>query len=325
MVRGLFAFSLGVLACTPALGAPPQTTQVETVGEAAGIDRTSQTEDVRFNSRADDRMTVPVQLSGTGPYQFMVDTGASRTAISRQLAARLNLSASDTATLHSVVGPSTVSTVNVPSLQVTRRVLSIRDAPLLDQVNMGADGILGVDSLRSQRVMFDFAAQTMSIVPSVAPDFREEPGTVVVVGRQRSGRLIVTEATVHGRPLTVVIDTGSELSVGNEALRRRLGRDDILGAAESITLQAVTGDFISGDLLRVREIQVGDVAFNDIAIVFTNAHTFKQLKLDKRPALLLGMNAMRAFKKVSIDFANKKLRVIVPEHSQTDVRFASAR
>ncbi|MEO5972189.1 MAG: hypothetical protein ABIP91_02350, partial [Sphingomicrobium sp.] len=62
----------------------------------------------------------------------------------------------------------------------------------------------------------------------------------------------------------------------------------------------------------------------NLAIVFADAHTFRKLGLDKRPALLLGMNAMRAFDKVSIDFANKKLRVTLPEHgSLNQALFAS--
>jgi hypothetical protein len=67
---------------------------------------------------------------------------------------------------------------------------------------------------------------------------------------------------------------------------------------------------------------MGPVGLKNLAIVFANAHIFKQLKLEDRPALLLGMNAMRAFKKVSIDFAAKTLRLVVPEHSALDVRTA---
>ena len=37
------------------------------------------------------------------------------------------------------------------------------------------------------------------------------------------------------------------------------------------------------------------------------------------------MNAIRAFKKVSIDFANRKFRVVLPEHSELDTQVASAR
>jgi hypothetical protein len=37
------------------------------------------------------------------------------------------------------------------------------------------------------------------------------------------------------------------------------------------------------------------------------------------------MNAIRAFKKVSIDFARKKFKVVLPESSQLEVRMADAR
>ena len=37
------------------------------------------------------------------------------------------------------------------------------------------------------------------------------------------------------------------------------------------------------------------------------------------------MNAIRAFKKVSIDFANRKFKVVLPETSALEVQFASAR
>ena len=92
------------------------------------------------------------------------------------------------------------------------------------------------------------------------------------------------------------------------------------GLAEKAGLYCLDKAFDHG----FREITMGPVGLKNLAIVFANAHIFKQLKLDNRPALLLGMNAMRAFKKVSIDFASKKLRMIVPEHSELETRTAEA-
>ena len=315
---------LSTLVAASSAIAEPATTQLEAVSGAAEVDKTTQTEDVRFRTELYNRMTVPVRLSGNGPYRFLVDTGANRTAISRQLAAQLRLQPGAKASLHSVVGPSIVETAVVPSLQLTRKSVKVAEAPLLDATNMQADGILGTDALRSQRVMFDFDANTMSIVPSVAPDFRAEPGTIVIQANRRNGRLLLTEATANGARLTVVIDTGSQVSVGNEALRRRLMGRRMLKGSEPVQLVAVTGEKIMGDQMTLRELEIGRVVLKGLAIVFVDAHTFRQLKLDDRPALLLGMNAMRAFKKVSIDFANKKLRVVVPEHSMNRFRIASA-
>ena len=315
--------ALSAFGCSSALFAQTATTQMQAVSGPAEVDKTTQTEDVKFRTEAFDRMTVPVRLSGTGPYRFLVDTGADRTAISRQLAAQLKLVRGEPAELHSVVGVSTVSTATVPSLQLTHNPIRIVDAPLLDQVNMGADGILGVDSLRSQRVTFDFTAQTMSIVPSATRDFADEPGTIVVQANRRNGRLVVTDATANETQLTVVLDTGSQVSIGNLALRDRLLRDNFVSEGQEVELQSVTGETIKGEFMFVRELEIGGVTLKNLVVVFADAHTFKQLKLDRKPALLLGMNAMRAFKKVSIDFASQRLRVVVPEHSAADVQMAN--
>ena len=325
MPRTLVIAAFVALGTGAAADAQTQTTAVEAVSGSAQIDRTTQTEDVGFKKDMNDRMTVPVLLSGRGPYRFLVDTGADRTAISRDLARTLNYSAGDPASLHSVTGVSTVTTATVPTLQLTRKEIRNINAPLLEGANMGADGILGLDSLRSQRILFDFGNNVMSIVPSATPDFKAEPGTIIVQGVRRNGRLIITEATANDHPVTVVIDTGSQVSIGNEALHRALLGSKMLKASGQVDLISVTGARITGEYMFIRELEIGGIDLKDLAIVFANAHTFKQLQLDKKPALLLGMNAIRAFKKVSIDFASHKLRVVVPEESSLDLRLAAAK
>ena len=321
MHRGLgFA---GLVFAAGAAAAQPGTTILRPAAGPAQIDRTTQTEDIGFKTDQSDRMTVPVLVSGSGPYRFLVDTGADRTAVSRELASKLKFAAAESASLHSVSGVSTVSTATVPAIQLTKKEIRNINAPLLAAGNMGADGILGTDSLRSQRILFDFKANSLSIVPAATPDFRVEPGTIVIQGARRNGRLVVTEATANGRPLTVVIDTGSQVSIGNAALRKALLGAKLLNGSEQVELISVTGDKIMGEYMFVKELELGGVGLKDLAIVFANAHTFKQLGLDKKPALLLGMNAMRSFKKVSIDFANRRLRVVVPEESALDTKLAA--
>ena len=102
MTRRLMAVPILLLTAASAALAEPGTTEFQTIGDKA-IDRTTQTEDIKFRDDGYDRMTVPVRLQGTGPYRFLVDTGADRTAISRDLATRLKLYTGDQLQLHSVV------------------------------------------------------------------------------------------------------------------------------------------------------------------------------------------------------------------------------
>jgi len=309
------------LMCGSALNAQ-NATRTGGVAGVPTIDSTTQSQDVRFRDVRGDRMTVPVRLGGRGPYQFLVDTGADRSAVSSVIASRLGLAPAARAVLHSSTGVTTVSTARIPSLEFTRPAQKLIEAAVLESANMGADGIVGADVLRSQRVQFDFENRTMTIVPSETPDFRDEPGTIVVEARRKNGRLILVDAVANDQTVTVVLDTGSEICVGNEALRRRLEGHNLVDARQVVQLQSVTGDMISGDYMFVRKLRISGITLENLAVVFVDTHTFKQLKLDKTPALLLGMNAFRAFKKVSIDFANRQFRVVVPEHSELETRVA---
>ena len=318
---------LGLAAAGLAVPLQAQTvpSQFDTVPQLPQIDGSTQTDDIRFNNDGYERMTVPVHVGGTGPYRFLVDTGADRTAISREIAGRLGLVAASTARLHSVIGAVRVSVTNVPLLQLSRREVRDIEAPLLERSHMGADGILGTDSLRSQRVVFDFKAQTLSIVPSQSRPVEEDEGAIVVTGRMKSGRLIVTDARADGQGVRVVLDTGAQYSVANEALMKRLQRRGVLSLRGETVLVSVTGDKAVGQIAILRELEIGGVGLTGLPIVFTKAPIFKQLGLDNRPALLLGMNALRGFDKVSIDFATRKLRLVLPEEGSLGRRAYAAR
>ena len=210
---------VGVLllgAAVPLSAQSTRTQEFEAVAQKDSVDTTTQATDLRFKKDDYDRMTVPVRVSGSGPYRFLIDTGADRTAISSSLARQLKLNERKDVILHSVTGVSEIETANVPMLDITAKKVRNIDAALLESEHMGADGILGLDSLRSQRILFDFKKQTLTVVPAETY-VKDDKDTIVVTARVRNGRLILTEARAEGTPLTLVVDTGAQVSIGNEA------------------------------------------------------------------------------------------------------------
>lgn len=276
------------------------------------------TEQIGLNRDDGDRMTVEVKVDGRGPYRFLVDTGSERTVISRQLAERLQLAAGETANLHSVVGVNAVDTVFIPNLQVSSQNISVTNAPALEAANIGADGMLGIDSLRAQRVTFDFKAKTMAITTAPRVAERADDDTIIVRARSRKGRLIFTDATIDGQKVTIIVDTGSQVTIGNPALEQSLKRRHQLSVPEGMTVESVTGEKMEAKVARLEKLEVGGLHIQDLAVAFADAHIFHQLNLDKRPALLLGMNAMRAFDRITIDFAARKVRFRLPGTSMRD-------
>jgi predicted aspartyl protease len=289
------------------------------------IDNITTTDEVAIGRDAADRMTVDVSVGGKGPYRFLVDTGAERTIISRELARRLSLEDGKGAVLHSVIGVNDVSTVFIPHLQVSNNIISVVDAPALAASNIGADGMLGIDSLRSQRVLFDFKTNSMSITPSNRRAEKLDGQTIVVRARARQGRLIFTQAQIDGQQVTVIVDTGSQVTIGNVALQRALTKQRLLSAPSPVTIESVTGEKLTARAAEIKRLELGEVRIEDLAVAFADAHIFKQLDLKNKPALLLGMNAMRAFDRISIDFQSKKVRFVLPGTSmRRTIRLADA-
>lgn len=316
--------SAGLLLASTPIAAEPQPVDAE-VRPLNSIDRTTITEEIEIKTEDGGRMTVPVTVGGSGPYRFLVDTGSERTVISRELAQLLQLESGRAAILHSVMGVNDVNTVNIPHLKVSSNVISVVDAPALGASNLGADGMLGIDSLRSQRVVFDFKAKTMSITPANQPVERVDGDVIVVRARTRNGRLIFAQAKIDGRKVAVIVDTGSQVTIGNLALQRMLTVRGKKLLPDTVTIESVTGEKMSAGIARVEELELGGIKLKDLSVAFADAHIFRQLDLDDRPALLLGMNAMQAFDRISIDFAAKKVRFVLPGTSMRDgVRFAEA-
>ena len=309
-MKGLTLWML--LAASAAAGEPtPPVTHYEAVSAPAQTAETGQSTELAMASDGHDRPTVPVRLGGSRPYHFLVDTGSDRTSVSRQLARELGLQEKASAELHSATGSSEVRMAHLPELKMSRRSVRIISAPMLDAGDMGADGILGIDSLRSQRVVFDFAGGRLSVLSADAPDEMGE-GAIIVRAKRLEGRLVITDAEVDGVRVRVVLDTGSSLTIGNATLRRKLERRRAPASVGAIELISVTGAALHGELVTVGGLEIGGARLEGLGVVFADAHTFRQLKLDRTPALLLGMNALRGFDQVAIDFADRTLSLVLP-------------
>lgn len=308
----LLSFSLLMTAVTPQPPSARPVTTLESTSAPAALDGITK-DQLPLATLPDDRLTVEVRMRGEGPFRFLVDTGADRSAISRQLAERLGLTRGKEVQMHSVTGLSSVATASVRGMSVASRELPDINAPLLEATHIRADGILGTDVLRSALVRFDFRSNLLSISSQQRSVRGSAPGEIVVEARRRAGRLIVTEAEADGQRVTVVLDTGSEVTIGNQALRRALGRRGFLREDRQIELASVTGEKLTAMYAFLQKLDIGDLALTDLGVAFADAHIFKVMGLEDRPALLLGMNAMRAFDSVTIDFRARKLRFALPD------------
>ncbi|HEX8447068.1 MAG TPA: aspartyl protease family protein [Sphingomonas sp.] len=257
-----------------------------------------------------DRMTVDVRLNGMGPFPFVIDTGADRSVLSTTVAAQLRLPPARPVTLHGIAGPEQVPTVRVARLQVGTGVREGIVAPVLSRLGLGADGLLGVDALADQRILLDFINQRMTVSPSTSRRPRDLPGTIVVTARRRFGQLILTDARLNGRKIYAVIDTGAENSIGNLALRRLVSRQGALG--QPGLLVSVTGQTVTADMAVLPRVTIAGLQIQNMPIGFADIHSFARFGLRDDPAMLIGMDVLRGFDRVTIDFGHHLIRFGIP-------------
>jgi len=258
------------------------------------------------------RMTVPVTIGSAGPYPFTIDTGAERTVISRELAGLLGLARGPQVRLTAMTGTSTVKTVVIPSLSVSTAGAGRIEAPELEGKDLGAPGLLGLDTLKDHAVSINFDTNQMTVKPSRKRRYQAvaAPDEIVIQAKSLLGQLVVTDAFYRGQRVRVVLDTGSVVSMGNLALRDTLIRRKI--KMTPITLTGVTGDRMTADYTQIGEVKIGGMTFQNLPVAFANAAPFERLGLKKQPALLLGMDALRLCRRVDIDFANREVRILLP-------------
>lgn len=270
------------------------------------------------------RMTVPVMIGQDGPFTFVVDTGANHTAMATELAAGLNLPNAGQATIHGIAGAEPAPTVSVRGLTVGTATTKRMRMPLLPRAALGADGLLGVDALERRHVALDFENNRFSIAAADdgftralatggggrlrSADF--DPSVVVVPARYRFGQLTIVDAEVGvGLPVTAFLDSGAQSTVGNMALREAAYSQDRGLALRTTRVQLVgaTGQTVSGDLARLPSLRLGGLRIGNLSCVFADLHTFKIWDLIERPAILVGMDVMRHFKAIELDFVRRKV------------------
>ena len=265
-------------------------------------------ETLRLAADAASRLTLPVMVDGQGPFDFVIDTAAERTVLSRELAATAHLPAGPAILVRGAAGDETEATAAVRSLQVGERTVRDVDAPLLAAADLGAAGMLGVDALKDQHIVLDFQHHRMTSSRSRNRRDAEDASAIVVRGQYRFGELILVDAYIRNVVVYVILDTGAQTSIGNPALRRMLTTGD--PAADRFVdtkVISVTGQTVPAEYKVISALNIGALTVRNLPLAFARLHTFDIYGLTDRPALLLGMDILGKFRRVTIDFKQREV------------------
>lgn len=259
---------------------------------------------------ADDRLTVEVEINGQGPFNFVGDTGAGRSVLTPAVAEKLNLPAGPQILIHGISSAITSPTARIDSMKAGEARMGAAVLPVLPYERVGADGLLGVDILDRRNVVLDFRKRQILIRRSqFFSEMTRKADEISVPADARFGRLTLTDARIGGTRSVAFIDSGGGVSIGNLALQRAIAakRRRVSDIVKPARLLTAGGEVYLGEFRVVPSITMGNLQLTNVPMAFADVHIFDVWSLNDRPAALLGVDVLRLFAKVELDFGSDRV------------------
>jgi hypothetical protein len=309
LVGTLVAGGIGAAAQTPRISkpkrAPPLITTMPALPPAVFDDKLDIGGDDVKARKVETRLSVAVMVNGRGPYQFVVDSGADTSVIGLRIARDQQLPLGTPALLNDMTDRNIVDRVKVASLTLGASTINDLELPALREEDLGGQGMIGIDALARRRLLMDFDKKVIKIEDATKPA-KPLPGEIVVTGKRRRGQLILTQVSAQKISLDAVIDTGSEITIGNLALREKLVRRH--HRVDTIRATGVTGKTVELQVAQIPELRIGPIVVRNLLIAFADLPPFHVFGIADEPALFLGTDVLETFRRVSLDFNARKVR-----------------
>jgi predicted aspartyl protease len=255
------------------------------------------------------RVWVPVVINDQGPFRLVLDTGATRSAVTANVAQALGIptTASRPVLLRGSTGSAVAPTIAVQSMSVGDLWVSPALLPVVASAFGGAEGLLGMDGMQDKRIFIDFRNDNIEIARS--RNGRAPAGFSVIPFLPNELMLLVVHARIGTLRVRAIIDTGAQATIGNTALQQALRRQVERGHTGQDDITGATGDVQSGVGANITSIAIGDITIRGAHVTFGDMHIFDLWKLGDEPALVIGMDILGLIDTLVIDYRRRELHI----------------
>jgi predicted aspartyl protease len=233
--------------------------------------------------------TVQVEISDFGQHTFILDTGASHTAIAQTVAEDLGFvslweEVDDVQALTERFEAERfrVEDINIAGLEAT--ALNTVVIPQTPEDPRTVSGLLGPDILPAGNYRIDFTDQTLQVGTS-GP--RHEDG---VFDQERQLMFATAEMGRGHMPINVLIDSGSAQTLVNPAMRAFVRRH---WSGITINVGGVSGRIVhETEAVGLYGMQIGGVCFGHVTAVKADFDVFNGLGWGDTPSIILGLDVL---------------------------------
>ncbi|MEO6081100.1 MAG: aspartyl protease family protein [Steroidobacteraceae bacterium] len=253
------------------------------------------------------RVWVPVMLNGKGPFRLVLDSGATHSAVTAQVAAALGLSLTEhpPVLMRGVTGSAVTPSIRVASIEVGDLLVGSSVLPIVEDAFGGAEGLLGTEGMSDKRIYIDFRNDFINI--SKSDNRGPAAGFSAIPLRRDAGRLLVVRARVDGVRTRAIIDTGAQASIGNLALKEALSKQWRRRKETADLIIGATGATQPGQGMPISPIKMGDIKIRAAHVTFGEMAIFEHWNLKDEPTILIGMDILGLVEALVIDYKRKEL------------------
>jgi predicted aspartyl protease len=247
---------------------------------------------------------LPVFVDGRGPYSFVLDTGATATVVSNELADALALPRGEKQDGRGAAGKMTLVKSRLPSLTVGKQTVgslpvSVTDLTFLSQaMNVQVDGALGHSFLKHFAITLNYATNALTLRRPVGGT-RREPNQHEIPFRWANAedRLVVLPVFVNEKgPYDFALDTGASSTVISLEVAAEFGL-----ATEKISRLTAGGGNGTVSRVHLRSLVVGTARQENLAAAASDFLTQLSAELGTKLQGIVGYDFLRHYC-VTLDF-----------------------
>jgi len=255
-------------------------------------------------------VVVPAMVNGTGPLDFIFDTGADETAVFSWLAKRLNLPSAGNGEISGATGSAATTLSHISELSVDSHkirdflAVTLPDRP--DNARLG--GVVGVDLMSGRLAVMEFGCGTVALLP--LSSWKQVVGRqahLVNAGSIPGGKQLTLPVEINGSSGVAMLDSGARTTIinWNFALAAHLDPQSAAfrdgDPARGATRKAV----------KSRVGPIGTVKFAGIIRERTTARVadlpfLEDAGLTNAAVMVLGLDLLRGTR-LSVDYAARRL------------------
>jgi hypothetical protein len=253
------------------------------------------------------QIIVQVSINHTGPYDFLLDTGAQMTALDPSLAVELRLDKQGEALVEGIGSRQSAFVAHLDLLQagshaVANQRVIVSDLKNLQSTGLRIRGILSEDFLEHFDLLIDYAHRLLCMDETAVMRLNVKgPHVPLIVGPEAAEgpKLLIVEARLSEatRPVRLMLDSGANIPLlyhPSEYLAMGSKRDTSLqGAGVNGAQQFLQA--LPPQTVKIGSVKIPDLSFRTIAGPRTNA----------RATDVDGLLTTGLFRRIFIDHADR--------------------